>query len=38
MQPITEGLPSRRKRIPIKWLRPIRPLLIIGGRKTTGIG
>ena len=31
MPPITRVYPSRRRKIPIKWLRPIRPLPIIGG-------
>jgi hypothetical protein len=32
MRPITEGLPSKRKRIPTKWQKPIRPSPITGGK------
>jgi hypothetical protein len=37
MQPITGGLRLKRKKIPIKWLRPIRLSPITGGKETTGI-
>jgi hypothetical protein len=37
MRPITEGLPSKRKRIPTKWPKPIRPSPITGGKRMIGI-
>jgi hypothetical protein len=37
MPPITGGLRSKRKRTPIRWLRPIRPLPITDGNGTIGI-
>jgi hypothetical protein len=37
MLPITGGLQSKRKRTPIRWPRPIRPLPITDGKIRIGV-
>jgi hypothetical protein len=37
MPPTTEALLQRKKKIPIKWLKPIKPLRITGGSFWPGV-